>query len=135
MLWRPSAPPAGFIEPCLPTLANLSRAGRSGCTRSSTTVTRPSAARAIGSILGTDAATTTPTASQRSPTPSIPEVKSVTLDGEANFAIRMAWPNSFSFFGALGREDSRRASSYAFDVFELDGRDLPIGRGSSGGRP
>jgi bifunctional non-homologous end joining protein LigD len=52
------------------------------------------------------------------------KVKSVTLDGEAV----VCGPDGVTDFdrlrAAMGREGSRQAFLYAFDLLELDGRDL-----------
>ena len=128
MLWRSSAParrPPGFIEPCLPTLADAAPTGpqwvfeikhdgfRFVCRRDRDvrvfsrrghdwTERVPAIARALAML----------------------PVASVTLDGEGV----VCGPDGISDFermrAAVGRKGSRDTFLYAFDLLELDGVDL-----------
>jgi bifunctional non-homologous end joining protein LigD len=63
------------------------------------------------------------------------KVKSVTLDGEGVVCDPDGVTDFDLLRAALGRKGSRRAFLYAFDVLELDGRDLrdrPLGGSAEG---
>jgi bifunctional non-homologous end joining protein LigD len=129
MLWRPSpapAPPAGFIEPCLPTLSESVPSGpewvheiqhdgyRFICRREGDRVR-------VFSRHGSDYTDLVPAIAEALVAL---KLKSATIDGEGV----MCGSDGVSDFGrlrfALRRQGSRRVFLYAFDLLELDGRDL-----------
>jgi bifunctional non-homologous end joining protein LigD len=131
MLWRPSpppAPPAGFIEPCLPTLSEYVPSGpewvheikhdgyRFMCRREGDRVR-------VFSRHGNDYTDRVPAIAEAL---AALKLKSATLDGEGV----MCGSDGVSDFGrlrfALRRQGSRRVFLYAFDILELDGRDLRV---------
>jgi len=126
MLWRPSAPPAGFIEPCLPTLSESVPSGpewvheikhdgyRFICRREGDGVR-------VFSRRGNDYTDRVPAIADAL---GALKVKSVTLDGEGVVCDPDGVTDFVLLWAALGRKGSRRAFLYAFDVLELDGRDL-----------
>ena len=129
MLWRSASPsrhPPGFIEPCLPTLAQTVPAGpqwvheikhdgfRFICRRDGDRVR-------VFSRRGNDFTDRVPLIAEAL---AKLRVKSVTLDGEGV----VCGPDGVSDFdllrAAVGRLGSRDAFLYAFDLLELDGDDL-----------
>ena len=129
MLWRSPSPtrhPPGFIEPCLPTPADLVPSGpqwvheikhdgyRFICRRDGDRVR-------VFSRRGNDYSERVPKIAEAL---AALRVKSVTLDGEG-VVCDPDDVTDFDFLrAALGRQGSRRAFLYAFDLLELDGRDL-----------
>jgi bifunctional non-homologous end joining protein LigD len=129
MLWRSSplpAPLAGFIEPCLPTLSESVPSGpewvheikhdgyRFICRREGDRVR-------VFSRHGNDYSDRVPAITDALQSL---KVKSVTLDGEGVVCDPDGVTDFDLLRAALGRKGSRRAFLYAFDVLELDGRDL-----------
>jgi bifunctional non-homologous end joining protein LigD len=129
MLWRSSAParrPPGFIEPCLPTVANTVPSGpqwvheikhdgfRFICRRDGDQVRVfsrrghdwtgrvPRIAEALGKL----------------------RVKSVTIDGEGVVCREDGVSDFDRLRATVGRLGSRDAFLYAFDVLEINGTDL-----------
>jgi bifunctional non-homologous end joining protein LigD len=129
MLWRSPSParrPPGFIEPCLPTLARtvpyspqwvheIKHDGyRFICRREGDGVR-------VFSRRGNDYTDRVPAIADAL---GALKVKSVTLDGEGVVCDPDGVTDFVLLWAALGRKGSRRAFLYAFDVLELDGRDL-----------
>jgi bifunctional non-homologous end joining protein LigD len=131
MHWRNPAPvrrPPGFIEPCLPTLADAVPTGtqwayeikhdgfRFICRRDGDRVR-------VFSGRGHDWTDRVPLIAEAL---AALQVKSVALDGEGV----VCGPNGVSDFellrAAVGRKGSREAFLYAFDLLELDGQDLRL---------
>ena len=129
MLWRSASPsrhPAGFIEPCLPTLARTVPSGpqwvheikhdgfRFICRRDGEQVR-------VYSRRGNDFTDRVPLIAKAL---AALRVKSVTLDGEGV----VCRPDGVSDFdrlrAAVGRLGSRDTFLYAFDLLEIDGEDL-----------
>jgi bifunctional non-homologous end joining protein LigD len=129
MLWRSTPParrPLGFIEPCLPTLADTVPTGpqwayetkhdgfRFICRRDGDRVR-------VFSRRGNDYTDRVPAIAEAL---AGLKLKSVTIDGEGV----LCGSDGVSDFGrlrsALRRGGSRRVFLYAFDLLELDGRDL-----------
>jgi bifunctional non-homologous end joining protein LigD len=129
VLWR-SAPPArrppGFIEPCLPTLADTVPTGpqwayeikhdgfRFICRREGERVR-------VFSRRGHDWTDRVPLIAEAL---NALRVKSVTLDGEGVACGDDGVSDFDRMRAAVGRNGSRDAFLYAFDLIELDGRDL-----------
>ena len=129
MLWRSSAParhPPGFIEPCLPTLADAAPSGpqwvheikhdgfRFICRREGDRVW-------VFSRRGNDYTERVPRIVDtfaRLP------ATSVTLDGEGVACDPNGVTNFELLRAALGRSAKREVFLYAFDLLELDGRDM-----------
>ena len=129
MLWRPTSParrPPGFIEPCLPTPADIVPSGpqwvheikhdgyRFICRRDGDQVR-------VFSRRGHDWTDRVPAIADALQSL---KVKSVTLDGEGVACDSDGVTDFHLLRAALGRKGSRRAFLYAFDLLELDGRDL-----------
>jgi bifunctional non-homologous end joining protein LigD len=129
MLWRSPAParrPLSFIEPCLPTPADVVPSGpqwvheikhdgyRFICRRDGDRVR-------VYSRRGNDHTDRVPLIAEAL---AALKVKSVTLDGEGV----VCGPDGVSVFdrlrAAVGRLGSRDAFLYAFDLLEIDGEDL-----------
>jgi bifunctional non-homologous end joining protein LigD len=130
MLWRSSLPPSplpsGFVQPCLPTLGHAVPSGpqwvheikhngyRFICRREGSQVR-------VFSRRGNDYTDRVPAIAEAL---AGLKLKSVTIDGEGV----VCGSDSVSDFGrlrsALRQGDSRRVFLYAFDLLELDGRDL-----------
>jgi bifunctional non-homologous end joining protein LigD len=132
MLSRSPSParcPAGVIEPCLPTLAHTVPSGpqwvheikhdgfRFICRRAGDRVR-------VFSRRGNDYTERVPTIVKA--LRSLP-VKSVTLDGEGVVCDANGVSDFELLRAELGRNGSRVPFLYAFDVLELDGRDLRAG--------
>jgi bifunctional non-homologous end joining protein LigD len=132
MLWRspPTARrPAGFIEPCLPTLARLVPSGpqwaheikhdgyRFICRRDGNRVR-------VFSRRGHDWTDRVPLIAEAL---AKLRVKSVTLDGEGVVCSPSGVSDFDRLRAAVGRRGSRDAFLYAFDLLELDGQDLRRG--------
>ena len=130
MLWRSAPPPArrppGFIEPCLPTLADTVPTGpqwayeikhdgfRFICRRDGDRVR-------VFSHRGHDWTERVPAITEAL---SALRVKSITLDGEGVVCDANGVSDFDRLRAAVGRLGSRDAGLMAFDVLELDGTDL-----------
>jgi bifunctional non-homologous end joining protein LigD len=129
MLWRSTTParrPPGFVEPCLPTLSHTVPSGsqwvheikhdgyRFICRRDGDRV-------CVFSRRGNDYSERVPKIAEAL---AALRVKSVTLDGEGVVCDPDGVTDFDLLRAALGRQGSRRAFLYAFDLLELDGRDL-----------
>jgi bifunctional non-homologous end joining protein LigD len=129
VLWRLTSPahrPPGFIEPCLPTPADTIPSGpqwvheikhdgyRFICRRDGDRVH-------VFSRRGNDYSDRVPAIAAALQSL---KVKSVTLDGEGVVCDPDGVTDFDLLRAALGRKGSRRAFLYAFDLLELDGRDL-----------
>jgi bifunctional non-homologous end joining protein LigD len=129
MLWRSPSParhPPGFIEPCLPTLGHAVPSGpqwvheikhdgyRFICRCDGDRVR-------VFSQRGNDYSDRVPAIAEAL---AALRVKSVTLDGEGVVCDPDGVTDFDLLRAALGRKGSRRAILFAFDVLELDGRDL-----------
>jgi bifunctional non-homologous end joining protein LigD len=129
MLWRSTSParrPPGFIEPCLPTVADTVPSGpqwvheikhdgyRFICRHEGDRVR-------VFSRRGNDYSDRVPAIADALQTL---KVKSVTLDGEGVVCDPDGVTDFVLLRAALGRKGSRRAFLYAFDLLELDGRDM-----------
>lgn len=129
MRWHSTPParrPAGFIEPCLPTLGHAVPTGpqwayeikhdgfRFICRRDGDRVR-------IFSRRGNDYTDRVPLIAQA--LAALP-VKSVTLDGEGVVCDANGLPDFDRLRAAVGRLGSREAFLYAFDMLEIDGEDL-----------
>src|SRR5262245_26934734 len=129
MLWRSASPsryPAGFIEPCLPTLARTVPAGPQWVHEIKHDgyrfICRRDGERArVFSRNGRDWTDRVPLIAEAL---AKLRVKSVTIDGEGV----ACGPEGVSDFdrlrAAVGRLGSRDAFLYAFDVLEINGTDL-----------
>jgi bifunctional non-homologous end joining protein LigD len=129
VLWRATSPahrPPGFIEPCLPTLAEMVRSGplwvheikhdgfRFICRRDGNQVR-------VFSRRGHDWTGRVPRIAEAL---AKLRVKSVTIDGEG-VACREDGVSDFDKLrAAVGRLGSREAFLYAFDLLEINGTDL-----------
>ena len=126
MQWHNPGPvrrPPGFIEPCLPTLASTVPAGpqwayeikhdgfRFICRRDGDSVR----------VFGYDWTDRVPAIADA--LTALP-VKSIILDGEGVASGADGVSDFDRLRAAVGRKGSRDAFLYAFDVLELDGRDL-----------
>jgi len=129
MLWRSTAParrPPGFIEPCLPTLADAAPSGpqwsyeikhdgfRFICRRDGDRVR-------IFSRRGHEWTERVPRIAEAI---SKLRVKSVTLDGEGVVCRDDGVSDSDRMRAAVARLGSRDAFLYAFDLLEFNGEDL-----------
>jgi bifunctional non-homologous end joining protein LigD len=129
MLWRSPAParrPLGFIEPCLPTLADTVPSGQQWvheikhdgyrfiCRREGSRIR-------VFSRRGHDWTDCVPRIVD---TFARLSVTSVTLDGEGVACDPNGVTNFELLRAALGRPAKREVFLYAFDLLELDGRDL-----------
>jgi bifunctional non-homologous end joining protein LigD len=129
VLWRLTSPahrPPGFIEPCLPTPADTVPSGpqwvheikhdgyRFICRRDGDRVH-------VFSRRGNDYSDRVPAIAAALQSL---KVKSVTLDGEGVVCDPDGVTDFALLRAALGRKGSRRPFLYAFDLLELDGRDL-----------
>src|SRR5262245_49664270 len=129
MLWRASAPvrqPVGFIEPCLPTLAQTVPAGpqwayeikhdgfRFICRRDGDRVR-------VFSRRGNDFTDRVPRIAGAL---AKLRVKSATIDGEGVVCRPDGVTDFDRLRAAVGRLGSRDAFLYALDVLEIDGEDL-----------
>ena len=130
MLWRSSAAPArrppGFIEPCLPTLADMVPSGpqwvheikhdgfRFICRRDGDRVR-------VFSRRGHDWTDRVPRIAEAL---AKLRVKSVTLDGEGVVCRDDGVSDFDKLRAAVGRLGSRDAFLYAFDLLEINGTDL-----------
>jgi bifunctional non-homologous end joining protein LigD len=127
MLWRSTGlrrPPPGFIEPCLPTILHSVPSGpqwvheiKHGGYRF--IYRRDGDKVRVFSRPGSDYTDRVPAIADAL---AALRVKSVTLDGE----VVVCDPDGVTdlLCAALGRKGSRRAFLCAFDLLELDGRDL-----------
>ena len=129
MLWRSSGPvrrPPGFIEPCLPTLADAAPSGpqwvyevkhdgfRFICRRNGDRVR-------VFSRRGYDWTDRVPRIAEAI---SKLRVKSLTLDGEGVVCREDGVSDFDRLRAAVGRLGSRDAFLYAFDLLEINGTDL-----------
>jgi bifunctional non-homologous end joining protein LigD len=130
MLWRSAPPPArrpaGFIEPCLPTLADTVPGGpqwayeikhdgyRFICRRDGDRVR-------VFSRRGHDWTDRVPAIADAL---TALRVKSVTIDGEGVVCGEDGVADFDRLRAAVGRMGSRDAFLYAFDLLEIDGTDL-----------
>jgi bifunctional non-homologous end joining protein LigD len=129
MLWRSPSPvrwPPGFIEPCLPTLANIVPSGPQWVYE-----VKHDGFRFIGrrdgdrvcvfSRRGNDYTDRVPAIAMAL---HALQVRSATIDGEGVVCGSDGVSDFVRLRGALRRQGSRRVFLYAFDLLELDGRDL-----------
>jgi bifunctional non-homologous end joining protein LigD len=140
MLWRSNPParrPVGFIEPCLPTLAEAVPTGtqwayeikhdgfRFICRRDGERVR-------VYSRNGRDWTDRVPLIAEAL---AKLRVKSVTLDGEGVVCRSDGVADFDRLRAAVGRLGSRDAFLYAFDLLELDGENMrALTSGMCGGR-
>ena len=141
MLWRSAPPPArrplGFIEPCLPTLADTVPSGPQWADRDGARwvpLHLPTRRRARARVLAAWPRLDRPRTGSHEGVAAL-RVKSVTIDGEGVVCGEDGVADFDRLRAAVGRMGSRDAFLYAFDLLEINGtRPAPRRLGTCGGR-